>query len=419
MKWSVLAAVFFSSLGAIAQETATIEDDATINIALDEINKVYIAPETSQLKSAQAGCNMVVTYNNNVIEDARTAIEYAVALWEASISSNITINIHVSMESLPSGVLGQGKPSVFLRNFKSAPLAGVYYPVALAEKIAGKEMNQANEPDIVCTFNGSIPWYFGTDGNTPVSKYDFVSAVLHEIGHGLGISGFFKNENGISKFNNSGNAPSVYDYYIFNKNDQRIADNSVIPCPSAELTTQLTSDALLVYGKDISNQEKSAVVYAPTTWSNGISIYHLKKGYNSEIDEVETMYPYAFKGEAKHRISSNTLMVLAEIGWGYKAGEVKSDVTTAANDLTNGANVQVYPNPCRNFLTVQMSASEFVSEVAIEVFNLSGKSVYKENWGNAGFNPEKNIDLSALEAGVYLVQTISDNKKSVNKIIKN
>lgn len=418
MKWSVIAAVFFSSLGAIAQETATIEDDATINIALDEINKVYIAPEAGLLKSAQAGCEMVITYNN-VPEEAKAAIEYAVALWEASIASDITINIQVSMENLPSGVLGQGKPSVFLRNFRAAPLAGVYYPVALAEKIAGKEMNQSGEADIVCNFNSNMAWYFGTDGNTPDSKYDFVSAVLHEIGHGMGISGFFKNENGISKFNNSGNAPSAYDYYIFNKNDQRIADNSVIPCPSAELTTQLTSDALLVYGKDVANQEKSAVIYAPATWSNGISIYHLRKDKSSGIEEAETMFPYAFKGEAKHRISSNTLMVLAEIGWGYKAGEVKSDVTTAATDLANGANVNVYPNPCRNFLTVQMSANEVVSEVAIEVFNLSGKSVYKENWNDAGFNPEKNIDLSALEAGVYLVQTISDNKKSVNKIIKN
>ena len=418
MKWSVIAAVFFSSLGAIAQETATIEDDATINIALDEINKVYIAPEVSRLKSAQAGCDMVVTYNN-VTEEAKGAIEYAVALWESNISSDITINLHFSMENLPSGVLGQGKPSAFLRNFRSAPLAGVYYPVALAEKIAGKEMNQSGDADIVCTFNNSMPWYFGTDGNTPVSKYDFVSAVLHEIGHGLGISGFFKNENGISKFNNSGNAPSAYDYFIFNKNDQRIADNSVIPCPSVELTSQLTSDALLVYGKDISNQEKSAVIYAPATWSSGISIYHLRKDKNAGVEEAETMFPYAFKGEAKHRISSNTLMVLAEIGWGYKAGEVKSDVTTAATDLTNGGRVNVYPNPCRNFLTVQITANEVDSEVAIEVFNLSGKSVYKENWNDAGFNPEKNIDLSALEAGVYLVQTISDNKKSVNKIIKN
>ena len=361
---------------------------------------------------------MAVTYKN-VPEEAKAAIEYAIALWETSIASDITINIQVSMENLPSGVLGQGKPSVFLRNFRSAPLAGVYYPVGLAEKIAGKEMNQSGEADIVCNFNNNMPWYFGTDGNTPVSKYDFVSAVLHEIGHGLGISGFFKNENGISKFSNSGNAPSAYDYYIYNKNDQRIADNSVIPCPSAELTTELTSNSLLVNGKDISNQEKSAVVYAPSTWSNGVSIYHIRKDESAGNKEVETMFPYAYKGEAKHRISSNTLMVLAEIGWGYNAGEVKSEVTTAVNDLTNGSRVNVYPNPCRNFLTVQMSANEIISEVAIEVFNLSGKSVYKENWNDAGFNPEKNIDLSALEAGVYLVQTISDNKKSVNKIIKN
>jgi hypothetical protein len=418
MKWSIIATVLFSSLGAIAQETATIEDDAAINIALDEINKVYIAPETSRLKSAQAGCEMVVTYNN-VTEEAKAAIEYAVALWEANISTNIPVNIHVSMETLPSGVLGQGKPSVFLRNFRSAPLAGVYYPVALAEKIAGKEMNQPGEADINCNFNSNMPWYFGTDGNTPVSKYDFVSAVLHEIGHGLGISGFFKNENGISKFSNSANAPSAYDYYIFNTKEQRIADNSVIPCPSSELTAQLTSNSLLVYGKDLSQYEKSAEVFAPATWTNGVSVYHLNKDENVGIKEAETMYPYAFKGEAKHRISSNTFMVLAEIGWGYKSGILSSDVTTANNDITNQNNVNVYPNPCRNFLTIQMTANEIVSDVAIEVFNLSGKSVYKEHWNNVGFNPEKNIDLTSLEAGVYLVQTISENKKSINKIIKN
>jgi hypothetical protein len=361
---------------------------------------------------------MVVTYNN-VTEEAKAAIEYAVALWEANISTNIQVNIHVSMETLPSGVLGQGKPSVFLRNFRSAPLAGVYYPVALAEKFTGKEMNQSGEADIVCTFNSSMPWYYGTDGNTPVSQYDFVSAVLHEIGHGLGISGFFKNENGISKFNNSANAPSAYDYYIFNTQEQRIADNSVIPCPSTELTTQLTSNSLLVYGKDLSQNEKSAEVFAPAAWTNGVSVYHLQKEESAGMKEAETMYPYAFKGEAKHRISSNTLMVLAEIGWGYKSGNVNSDVTTANNEITNQDNINIYPNPCRNFLTIQMTANEAVSDVAIEVFNLSGKSVYKECWNDAGFNPEKNIDLSALEAGVYLVQTISDNKKSVNKIIKN
>ena len=29
----------------------------------------------------------------------------------------------------------------------------------------------------------------GTDGNTPLGKIDFVTVVLHEIGHGLGFTG--------------------------------------------------------------------------------------------------------------------------------------------------------------------------------------------------------------------------------------
>ena len=42
-------------------------------------------------------------------------------------------------------------------------------------------------PDIDAQFSSSFPaFYFGTDGNT-AGKVDFVSVVLHELGHGLGL----------------------------------------------------------------------------------------------------------------------------------------------------------------------------------------------------------------------------------------
>lgn len=37
-------------------------------------------------------------------------------------------------------------------------------------------------------FNSNTNWYYGIDGNPPSTKYDLISTVLHEIGHGLGFS---------------------------------------------------------------------------------------------------------------------------------------------------------------------------------------------------------------------------------------
>ncbi|MCK7534680.1 MAG: hypothetical protein MZV63_28610 [Marinilabiliales bacterium] len=58
------------------------------------------------------------------------------------------------------------------------------------------------------TFNKEVKWYFGTDGNTPELLYDFVTVVLHEIGHGLGFTGFFllPEEWAVMEMKNAGDA---------------------------------------------------------------------------------------------------------------------------------------------------------------------------------------------------------------------
>ena len=66
---------------------------------------------------------------------------------------------------------------------------GVWVTRALADKRVGSDLD-VGEPDIITSFNSNaaVGWYFGTDGNTPPSQQDFVSVVLHEIGHGLGFT---------------------------------------------------------------------------------------------------------------------------------------------------------------------------------------------------------------------------------------
>ncbi len=291
--------------------------ESQINIALNEVNKIYIPPKMDAilLKSAETGC-FNVTYEN-FPEDAKAAFQYALDIWESVISSPVKINVVAKWESMSSSILAYGKPAVYYKNFTGAGYTNVYYPVALAEKLAAKEMNGSSEPDIICFFNKDISWYFGTDGNTPSSKYDFTTAALHEITHGLGFSGFFSVEEGSGLINNSNELPSIYDFYIFNKSNQRIADNTVFARPSAELYHQLTSESLRFVGSD----EKSAstdefpYVYAPENWKEGSSLYHLDYSSVGSDDDNSLMTAYKFKGQAVHTPGESTIEMLSEMGW--------------------------------------------------------------------------------------------------------
>ena len=319
MKWTLLSVLLIALVGNVkAQEkykSSTAPGESLINIAVDEVNKTFVAPpqKFNQLKSAKAPQSSIKVTYHNFPEEAKYAFQYAVSIWESLIVSSVPINVDAYWEKMSGNVLAQGRPSVFFNNFNGAPQHDTYFPVALAEKLCGKELNAGN-PDIICQFNSNFNWYFGRDGNTPSDQYDFVSSVLHEITHGLGFSGFFKDADGKGFFNNANNLPSIYDHYIFNYQNQKIADKSLFKSPSTELHRQLTSDNLK-FCQTISSNQFNTIdwIYSPVVWDEGSSIYHLK-GY-SYGEENSLMTPTARKGEAIHNPGEITLNILAEIGW--------------------------------------------------------------------------------------------------------
>jgi hypothetical protein len=399
------------------------EAQSPVNIGLEEVNQVFTPPaiNNENLKSGAINTgNIIVTYVN-FPEEAKVAFAYAVSIWEKSIYSPVPINVYANWENLSENILGHGKPSLFYRNFKGTPQANIYYPVALVEKITGKEYNKSGDADITCSFNNSKPWYFGTNGKTPENQYDFVTAVMHEIGHGLGISGFFITENGVAKYSNSSNSPSVYDYYVFNSNEQRVADQTLFPSPSTELTKQLTSNSLIFSYSTETDQVKSASIYAPTTWADGISIYHLKKTNNTVGAPNELMNAHAYKGEAIHNPGSKTLNVLSEIGWSVNLSVNEEVVNTGINpDTFANENVNIYPNPFSDNLTFDCENIDNLSSVDIIITDLMGKTVYRETMNDIKYNPKLKIDLSAIKSGIYLASLTDVNYKTITKrIIKN
>lgn len=139
------------------------------------------------------------------------AFQHAAFLWGSCLTSSVEIKIGATMDPLPgnatSAVLGQAGATTVHRNFLNAPVADTWYPQALANSYIGADADPATN-DIGAAFNsgldgailGATDWYYGLDGN-PGGDVDFVSVVLHELGHGLGFQTFANLATGV-KLNN-------------------------------------------------------------------------------------------------------------------------------------------------------------------------------------------------------------------------
>ena len=128
------------------------------------------------------------------------AFQYAVDIWNSLIRSPVLIQIDASFTDsadLRMALLFWGGAP---RRLEITRILGFVVPRALADKRAGRDLADG-EPDIITRFNSheDANWYFGTDGDTPSGKTDFVSIVLHEIAHGLGFFSFASVEENLSR----------------------------------------------------------------------------------------------------------------------------------------------------------------------------------------------------------------------------
>ncbi|WP_299766864.1 T9SS type A sorting domain-containing protein [uncultured Dokdonia sp.] len=72
--------------------------------------------------------------------------------------------------------------------------------------------------------------------------------------------------------------------------------------------------------------------------------------------------------------------------------------------------ISLYPNPVQDILTIETQ----VEIQKISLFNLNGQVVYNQKEGNIN----RQIDISELSKGVYLLQIISNRQKRIYKVIK-
>ncbi|MEO9869391.1 T9SS type A sorting domain-containing protein [Ekhidna sp.] len=296
--------------------------EKTICYASDKVENTHIPASFlggRLANTTETSAEISVSYNG-FTNEARIAFQYAVDIWAQTITSDVPIRVTANWSQLGPGVLGSASATSTVSNFENAPEKDTRYPLALAEKLARKQLNFESQSEVSANFNSQIDWYFGIDANPPSDQYDLVSVVLHEIGHGLGFSASFGANAQIAAWGlgNTGqpNTPIIYDLYLVDRLGNQLIDEDVYANNSAELLAAVTNNSVS-YGSSLAEDVYGTFppIFAPNPWNGGSSISHLDESVFPAGNENSLMSPQFGLGEAIHLPGEVTKAIFSQLGW--------------------------------------------------------------------------------------------------------
>lgn len=272
-----------------------------------------------------------------------TAFAYAADIWAGLLDSSQAIIVGVAFNPLPceatTANLGAAGTNTVHRDFTGAPIINTWYPAALANTLAGTDLAPGMD-DIDAFFNSAIDdaactfpkvWYYGLDGNPPAGTIDFVSVVLHELGHGLGFQTFVDLGTG-AKLNN------FDDVFMLWLEDHSTGELYTGMTDGARVSASVDTGNLHWVGPDVVAQSDGLTsgrhpsghleMYAPDPQDLGSSVSH----FSSALSPDELMEP-SFTG-ATHDVGLAAAL-MQDIGWSTSSS-LKMTAGSAANASSSG-----------------------------------------------------------------------------------
>jgi len=271
----------------------------------------------------------VVAHDGNpgiTLGEARLhAVELAASIWANVLSSDVPIVVEVRFDSMggneSSAVLGLGGAGSVFRDFSGAPLVGTWYPSALADKLAGADL-EPNAADVVLTFNSDVDgavvlgesrFDYGFDASPSQGDVDFISIALHELAHGLGFQTYLDLDTGAKLF-------GYDDAYIVHLEHHGVAPADLPSMTDAERLSAFVAGAALHWigpagiaagasltgGVDVGGHLE---MYAPNPTEVRRSLTH----FNDAVAPDDLMEPFYAAPSTRLKLSR---AVLDDIGWG-------------------------------------------------------------------------------------------------------
>ncbi|WP_412063005.1 hypothetical protein [Rubrivirga sp. IMCC45206] len=359
---------------------------------------------------------------------AQAAFQRAVDIWADHLDSPIEIRVQADFEALGASTLGQAGPFL-VRDFGFGSRPDTWYPFALADAIAGRDFFPTpgqNFYDIQATFNSAFSrFYFGLDGRPGSNQIDFVTVVLHELGHGLGFvgSGEVRDSSGGERcvgpagtgcwgFTASGRtSPFIFDRFLEDGVGTAFLDEEVYPNPSQILGDLLESEDLFVDAPTtVSVYGDRPPIWAPLRFDRGSSFSHWDENvvFGSS---AALMTPLVANGEAYQDPGNITCAFFLDMGWELGSGCLAlTPPPTAGETGPGGIGLALRlagPNPFRTATTVEV-ARDAPGPLAVSVHDVLGRTVATVFDGAAADRARVVVDAAGLAPGVYRVRAASE-----------
>ncbi|MGY2131210.1 T9SS type A sorting domain-containing protein [Hymenobacter sp. HD11105] len=372
----------------------------------------YVAPPAQFLRPTggrpTADQARIEVVYNGFPPDAQAALQRAIDIWQSLLFSPVVIRVNANWGPQGQGVLASAGTTEVFRNIPGAPKSDVWYPIALAEKITGQNLNAPTAFDINATFNSSINWYLGLDGRPAANQYDLVTIALHELGHGLGFQASATYTDpppatgALGSLTGSG-FPYVFSTYIENGPGQRLASNRLFVSPSTALGQQLISNDLYFNSPlaNAVNGNNRPRLFAPSPWDQGSSISHLDEATYPAGNPNSLMSPQVGATEVIQNPGPITLRMFDEMGWFNTAirhaplldTETPQNFVVRANVVSDGT---ITPGSVRLFYRIDNGTDQAgATDTQLPMTVASGSSEYTATIPNPGTGRRVSYYISA------------------------
>jgi hypothetical protein len=301
LKRSFAIAISFAIFLAGFTTPATAQSQVLVRPATQWGN-VYAGPATNSLQSPkpkvanlEKKAKIIVKFNN-FPKWTEIQLQAAVDVWAENFESKVPIHIEATWgRSSSYSILGSARPGNYFANFAGAPDPSLWYPSALANALAGKDLD-GDTPEMIITVNSLADWYRGGGVGPSKSEYDLQSVMLHEMAHGLG----FLSTSNYDEFFGYGSIdqPTPFDAYVQTGDGRRLSD---LPSPSLELGEALTSKLVWSGANGVAaNGGVKPLLHSPKKYEDGSSTSHLDENAFDNAGKNAVMSPNLAAGEVFH-----------------------------------------------------------------------------------------------------------------------